>query len=935
MPQPQALARLLSPWRAKVGPASRSVRAGLLLMAVVAGAPLARLGTPPARAGAALAVLAALLIGVSLWWRHRTTLHSPRLALKRVVVPAAPDVGQRALRAHALAAQAEAGTLVGSSELAREHFARIMAGIDPDAITASVRRRTRVLNGIGAGATAVALGVALVSPAVVLEGLNVLLARDGRAPFTMPWLGSLDVEVRPPPYLRLGARPLFYAAEAEVPAGSILVLRGTPLRPNRQLVLTDGHRSVALAPNGEGEVSGEWELAADASLRIAARFGDVLVFGSDALELTAIPDEPPVVSLEGAPRTLRMSEIERLELGYSVRDDYGIRQIELVLRSGSAEERRVLGRFDGETRFETGSYALDREDRFLREAFMPVDVHIEARDTNDRDGVQWARSAGVRLQPNAVGESEAKRYQALTAGVGALVDVLAKSEGLGVLPANAEPELAAAQAGLLEVASGNFAGLEFGPGMSAFIQGQAQLLKRDGAGSVARLNRLKDVILALDVAAQQLAARDAQHTAIRLARIAEELALAAREFRRLERAGDPQSRLEAARFALGEGIRQLQKMGDLGSDLGGVARADFGRLGRAVGRQDMTHAQLIAEHMAARLARPTPSFGSAGGGGAVEAGKSSVQPLSGTPSNAHERFDRLAEELAELAKDHGGQLGDVEGALEQAEASLDQHEHSQELQKRAQELRDVLEPLPRLGPDTNSAPGQAALGREHGEAMADAMQQQALDQALDQARAAIESLQQAKRRLAREWMSPEALEQVIDRAQDTIRNQQEYLRALQQRLAEARANRARSALRQLAERESELARRATNLGARGRHSGASLPEEKLRQLGEAARLMHRASDALHRAEGERALQLQRAAQQLLEQSDMGKLAREPGQRESGRDGSPKVDTKGEVPEEAPDEGARAFRRRVLEGLRRGQSERLAPAVERYAEGLLQ
>ena len=47
-----------------------------------------------------------------------------------------------------------------------------------------------------------------------------------------------------------------------------------------------------------------------------------------------------------------------------------------------------------------------------------------------------------------------------------------------------------------------------------------------------------------------------------------------------------------------------------------------------------------------------------------------------------------------------------------------------------------------------------------------------------------------------------------------------------------------------------------------------------------------------------------------------------------------VATGGDVP--APDEKARAeeFRKRVLEGLGREKSERLSPAVQRYAEGLL-
>ena len=139
-------------------------------------------------------------------------------------------------------------------------------------------------------------------------------------------------------------------------------------------------------------------------LRIAARFGDVLVRESAPILLRAIPDEAPVVKLEGGARRIELESLERLELRYSVNDDHGLRQIDLVLRSGGREDRRVLEKIDGQTRSEQGAQALGSDDAFIRRMFLPIEVTIEAKERRARRS-KWGRSEAITLVPPAsVGE---------------------------------------------------------------------------------------------------------------------------------------------------------------------------------------------------------------------------------------------------------------------------------------------------------------------------------------------------------------------------------------------------------------------------------------------------------------------------------------------------------------------------------------------------
>jgi hypothetical protein len=103
--------------------------------------------------------------------------------------------------------------------------------------------------------------------------------------------------------------------------------------------------------------------------------------------------------------------------------------------------------------------------------------------------------------------------------------------------------------------------------------------------------------------------------------------------------------------------------------------------------------------------------------------------------------------------------------------------------------------------------------------------------------------------------------------------------------------------------------------------------------------MQAAARELSAAHGEQGLALQREAQRLLEQASASEND-DGGDGSEGRDGQDSsmrggVATEGEVPQKRDESAADEFRKRVLDGLSGRRRGRLGPAVERYAEGLLE
>jgi hypothetical protein len=923
----------------------------LVLASLIGAGLLARFGTPLTRSLAALGVVLSVLQIFLRRARDARDFRDLRRTIRRVLVPVDRALGERALRAAALAERAERDPSVGSLELARLHFERQLAHASLDAVDQHAARRATWLR---AAAVVLVLLMAFAigrDPGRIFEGLDVLVARHGSAPVPMSWLDLLRVTVQPPAYLRSADRALFPGLGSAEAQGSVIVVRGVPLVDGRRLVLSDGQREVPFVDDGAGGVVARYTLNQNAELKAAARFGAVLIPEPDHVTVEAVPDAAPVVELEGAPERVELRDFDRKELRYEASDDHGLREIDLVLRAGGREDRRPLTRLDGEARLERGAYAIESSDAFLRRTFLPVEVSIEARDDDALSGVKWGKSAVITLLPVPVGEPEAQRYGALLAARDSLTDLLASELAAhdGVSDADQRKADAArtvaAAATLRSALEQRFAGLRMAPGLKAFLGGQARVLERALPTPASSMHRTEDVLLAVDAALRGLGNRDAQSVSKHLGDAAEEVADGAKQALESERRDVGLRRIEQALGVLDPGAAYLLVLGPLGRDVGSVAHGEIRRIERARDSGNLLATELAARHLAARLRRPSPSFGTAGGGG-VESGAGSQSGEQAPPSDADKKFDELVGELERLAEEHQQELDRVDHTLADSEKSVDLDDLKQEAVERARALREKIARLPQFSDDPSSARASAALGREHADAMAQSLSRLALKDAVDSGRHSKAELDDAAKKSKAspsfEFLDDAALADArAELGRDLAWAEQGLSRA-----EKSAADKAQPGLQDSSGRERSLAERAGNLAGRGNHGEIALPEDLADALGKAEGLMRDAAKELGVGHGEQGLSLQRDAQRLLEQTNSGQSGSGESESESKpeqprqspkdpRDSQGKqMRTDADVPR--PDGASRAsdLRRRILEGLAKDKSGRLSDAVRRYAEGLL-
>jgi hypothetical protein len=943
----QAILELGRLARRRLDPAARFLFASATLAAVVAAGFVARRGTLEMRALAASIVIGTCLAYGLRWLVWRRDLGQRDRLVRRVVLGADREVGERVLRALALDEHAKNDPSIGSSELASLHLTRVVGRIPTEAVeraSARTGQRYRMAGILLVFAGSVGLFAA---PAFVAEGLDVLVARRGVAPIDMSWLESLQVVAQPPAYLRSMDRRIDPSAAYSEPQGSTIVVRGEPTRPGRKLVLTDGKQEIPFTEDALLGVVARYTLTADAEVRIAARFGNVLIHDPQPIRLRSAPDLPPAVVLEGAPRSVPLEGLNRLELRYGVSDDHGLRQIDLVLRSGGQEERRVLEKLDGQASSTQGAQAVDQRDPFLRRMFLPVTVTVEAKDTNALGSSPWGKSQAITITPPPVGEPEVARYRAAAGVRGSVVDLLAWLVEADPKAKDHDKEYrrrrAEAATALMSLSGGGTVRgqpltLRVPQGVGAFLLGQVRRLEKPAPGVTERV-AVEGVVLAVDAAVRALGTRDAESVAKRLGDVAEEVAEGFKEARETERRERGSARAATALGVLDTGAQNLAVLDELGADLGSVTVGELRRIRRAQASGSFLHAELAARHLAARLRRPTPSFGSAGGG--VESGNQGSQTEPGeSPSDADKDFDQLADELEGLVREHGALIEQVEHDLEEAERAAGTEELRREAAERAAALREAVERLPGSGAREGSGRAAAALAREHARAMADRLEQLDFGKAVESGKTSRGLLDEAKRKAespteASDLMDPE----LLGGAQRSLAEQLAWAEQAEQKKRQAAEEQARSRLREAADRERSIERRLGEVRKRGQQGEASLPEEVLELLEQAGSAMRDASNELEASKGERGLEKQREAQRLLEQSDTGNTSSddEEGNRRDGHgtSGRGKMGGKADVPRADDRRRAEDFRKRVLDGLGRERGGRLAPAIERYAEGLLQ
>lgn len=958
---------LADSWHAATRVAGRRVAVAAVAVAWLAALVVARHGTAASRvlAFAMIAASSAVAIG----WRPiaRRRLNDPHHVLRALAARVDRERAQRAIRALSLLGPDGQVRADGTSaELARLHVERAVQDVPRDRI---VERASRIARRIGVAALvagAAIAGVTVVNAWSVLEGADVLVAQRGVAPARMRWLDDVELTARPPEYLRQEEIHEFMPGGLVLPSGTLITLRGVPLHPGRLLRLSDGTTDVPFVEDGTGSVVARWMLTRDATLRVVVRFGDVVIAEPSAFAMTSVADRAPVVTLDGAPRrVVLVDEAKDIPLEYVANDDHGLREVQLVLRSGIREERRVLARLDGQVRSE-GGHVLRLSDPFLKRSHVPVEVTVEAKDNDPLTGPKWGASAAIVVIPPEVGEPEARRLDALRALRAGLVDALAWRLRNDV-PADAKARkayvgAARIQADLIErlfvdVMSTSYGGLHVPSRSRMMLAAQEQKARvavneeiaapseSRHAGAVKGTERY---VLVADAVVRGLGVRDSRDAAKSLADVAEDLASGAAQMQ--NEAADTRSRgvarMDAATAVLSGGGQMMKHLGSLGRDLGEIVDADLSRVKRARDGEDLIHAELAARDLAARLKVPDPSFGSRSvrrGGGESGGARGTTGDADDEQGSAgddvEQAFNAAAQDLERLAQDHAGQIGKVEQALAGATSREEVDRLREEAKQHADAVRDAARELPSIGAGSDSWTSKGAAARELAEQMAHALEDGRAEEAVESGRSVGGALDEAKKMLEKgRWLedpSGESLKR-LDRARRAIQAEQKWAEAQLDLMRRHAADRASKQLEEGGDDEGKLADRARELADRGREQG-SLPQEAIESIDDAARAARQAADALRRGDADKGLEHQREAQRDLEQASEG-LHGDDDQgggtaREGKQDGKPGTDEI-DIPQAAEHKGPEDFRRRVVRGLGQAGGNGLKDAVRRYAEGLL-
>ena len=970
-----AITRLQQIWEDEVRPSARRALLALTVGIVFGAAHLARVGSTPARI-AAVAVLASALIGLVV---RTIVLRSRRRDIPRIVRGtigrADPDLGAATIRALTLVDRTRVDGNAGSPALADLHLARLLGRAPAERIAGHAARSGSRWSNAGFALAVLCGIVALSTPLRIVEGLDVLAARGGVAPLDLVWLESVEMAMVSPEYLHQSGGELSPFSRTAAPRGATITVRGRPLHEGRALVLTDGLSDVAFVDDGSGALVARWTLGDTTVLRVAARFGAVRIAQADEQPVTSIPDEPPTVRVDSAPRTARILQEPSIPVHYEAVDDHGLREVDLVLRSGKHEERRVLSRPQVGATIDRGGYEIRASDPFFKGTFTPVEVTVEARDNDTVSGPKWGKSAAILVIMPHVGEAEALRYQALLKARDAVTDLLAfrleekiakaaagpkvaseaKATATEHLAREAEKQAIAVKA-VEDALKGTYGGLGLRGKIVPLLRGQLRRLataldaeKKSAAGVAEKsladrhqaiVEETESALLAIDVGVRTQGVRDTRSIAKRLADVADESAEAAALAGSGAEAKVPgTARLDAAVEVLGGGATQLLWLGDLGLDLGEIVQNDLRRIARAREAGDLRHAEFAARDLAARLREPDPSFSGGGGKGGTESGGPPSPGESGEEaSGAADEAAQAGRELEDLARDHAAQTDEVEDALQKAASPEEIAALKEEAARHAEAIREAVKRLQQQGGDPGSAEGSAAAGRAAAESMAGSLERTELRDAVENGKKASQALKDAKQvgdqpnqfsqeqEAGREsGAAREALERELAWAEDAL-----------EKLRKASSASAKADLEKASKGEQRLADRARDLGKKGEAGDSSLPQEMLDRLSDAEQSMHDAEKALKEGDGDRGTRHQKEAQRLLEMArDQQKDDEDESDSDGTRDGKSKRQAKrAEIPGKDKHKGPEDFRRRVMEGLGGSADPLLREAVKRYAEGLL-
>ncbi len=344
-------------------------------------------------------VLALTAVGLGVFWPARL-LRGDQAAARRTG-RLAPRLASDLLSAVELAEAPSDERAAGSPVLVRAFRRQVADALGPVSPERLVPLRPAARALALAGLILALLVGAIVAWPLAARGLRTLVHHpsrfEGAAVSTAPLVGDVRITYTYPPYTGLPPRTV------EGSTGDLAAVRGTrahiethPLRPAR-------HAALLVGETGGSEIraklSGD-KLTADLTLTEDAvyRFWLEPTFGRAVREerphqLTAEPDAPPRVDIQGPADRLELATPRPIEIGFSATDDFGLGAVDLVYRVGDRPEQRTNLRDGAGARAVQGRTLWDPGPVVGGAPAERIAYRIEARD---RDAISGPKVGSSR-----------------------------------------------------------------------------------------------------------------------------------------------------------------------------------------------------------------------------------------------------------------------------------------------------------------------------------------------------------------------------------------------------------------------------------------------------------------------------------------------------------------------------------------------------------
>jgi hypothetical protein len=319
-----------------------------------------------------------------------------------------------------------------------------LSGVAPERLLRPQGQRHRRRSAIALAAFGGLWLLALVaSPGALRRGLAELRVGRARVVATSvePIVGDLSLELRMPAYTRLPPRVIPSSS------GQVLALPGTEVRIEARLLVPRA-TTAALGIEADGQPAGT-ELPVELrGHQLSARFtvdkpgsyrfiigaGGHRVREPEGHRIDLDADRAPRVDLYAPAEVLEVAGPRRVELAWSVDDDYGLGPLDLVWRvAGGAEQRRTIhSPTELGQRAASGKFEWDLGELDLRPGAR-VAYHLEAKDNDDVGGPNIGFSRTLYLTVTSPREQReaalAVEEQLLEAAIGQLADRLELQRG--------------------------------------------------------------------------------------------------------------------------------------------------------------------------------------------------------------------------------------------------------------------------------------------------------------------------------------------------------------------------------------------------------------------------------------------------------------------------------------------------------------------------